>query len=179
MATRLVTPDDAPAIAALLRSNRSFLAPWHPRRGEQYFTDAAQGAAVGTALEQYEQGASVPLVIEDDQGDIVGTISLQSIIRGFLQSCSVGYWIAQRAQGRGLATAALRDATTVAFQDLRLHRVQAETLVGNVRSQRVLERADFAHVGVAPTFVCIDGAWQDCNLYQLITPAPELVTVPS
>jgi ribosomal-protein-alanine N-acetyltransferase len=179
VATRLVTPDDAPSIAALLRSNRSFLAPWHPRRSEQYFTDAAQAAAVATALEQHEQGASVPLVIEDDRGDLVGTISVQSIIRGFLQSCSVGYWLAERAQGRGLATAAVRDATTVAFQDLRLHRVQAETLVDNVRSRRVLERAGFTHLGVAPTYICINGEWQDCNLYQLITPAPELVTVPA
>jgi len=57
-------------------------------------------------------------------------ITLQSIIRGFFQSCSVGYWIAEGAQGRGLATAALREATLVAFYELGLHRVQAETSGG-------------------------------------------------
>lgn len=66
----------------------------------------------------------------------------------------------------------------MAFEDLRLHRVQAETLTHNVRSQQVLARAEFMRFGFAPSFVMIDGAWQDCLLYQLITPTPELVAVP-
>jgi ribosomal-protein-alanine N-acetyltransferase len=58
----------------------------------------------------------VPLVILDDDSRTVGTVALQSVIRGFLQSCSVGYWPAEDAQGRGLATAALADAVRFAFE---------------------------------------------------------------
>jgi hypothetical protein len=35
---RLLTLDDAPVLAGLLRVNRDFLTPWEPIRGEEYFT---------------------------------------------------------------------------------------------------------------------------------------------
>jgi ribosomal-protein-alanine N-acetyltransferase len=178
-ATRLLVPDDALAIADVLRANRGFLAAWQPVRGEEYFTDDGQRQVVGTALEQHELGASVPLVILDEQARTVGMLTLQSIIRGFFQSCSVGYWLAESAQGQGLATAALREAADVAFRDLRLHRVQAETLTYNLRSQRVLARVGFVKYGVAEAYLKIAGTWQDNVLYQLLTPAPELVAVPA
>lgn len=104
-------------------------------------------------------------------------MTLQSIIRGAFQSCSVGYWLAASAQGQGLATLALREAAAVAFQDLRLHRVQAETLTGNRRSQRVLERLDFVQYGRADSYMHIAGEWQANLLYQLITPTPERASV--
>ena len=105
-------------------------------------------------------------------------ITVQSIVRGFFQSCSVGYWLAETAQGRGLATAALREVTELAFRDLRLHRIQAETLPHNERSQRVLRRLGFEAYGTAKSYLKIAGTWQDSNLYQLLTDTPELVEVP-
>lgn len=179
MATlRALTLDDAPVLARLLRENRAFLAPWQPARSDEHFTDRAQYRVVAEALEERESGASLPLVIVSECGGVVGTVTLQSVIRGAFQSCSVGYWLAESAQGRGLATAALREATQVAFHDLRLHRVQAETLRHNVRSQRVLERVGFTRYGTAEAYLKIAGSWQDNVLYQLLTPEPGLVTVP-
>ena len=40
--TRLITLDDAAALASLLRVNREFLAPWEPVRPEEYFTVEGQ-----------------------------------------------------------------------------------------------------------------------------------------
>ena len=174
-ATRLLVPDDAAVLADLLRANRTFLAPWQPRRGEDYFSERSQQKAVDEALEQHELGNSVPRVIVDELGQVVGTMTIQTIIRGFFQSCSVGYWLAEDAQGQGLATAALREATGIAFHDLRLHRVQAETLAHNIRSQRVLERVGFVRYGRAESYLKIAGVWQDNVLYQLLTPRPDLV----
>jgi ribosomal-protein-alanine N-acetyltransferase len=111
----------------------------------------------------------------DRSGAVVGTLTIASIIRGAFQSCSVGYWLADRAQGQGLATAALREATDLAFGDLRLHRIQAETLTRNARSQRVLERIGFEQYGAARSYMHIAGEWQDNVLYQLLTPTPDRV----
>lgn len=72
------------------------------------------------------------------------------------------------AAGRGLATAAVRDMVRVAFGELRLHRVQAETMLYNVRSQRVLKRNGFRRIGMAPAYLNIAGQWQDHILYQVI-----------
>lgn len=115
----------------------------------------------------------MPLVILDDHDQVAGMITLQSIIRGAFQSCSVGYWLAEDAQGRGLGTRALREAVHLAFHDLLLHPVQAETLVHNLRSQQVLDRVAFTRYGLAPDYLKIAGEWQDNLLYQLLTPAPK------
>ncbi len=167
-ATRLITLDDVPALAELYRVNRDFLAPFEPVRDEDYFTVDGQLAVVRAAMDRAEQGTTLPHVILDDAGRLVGRITLNGIVRGAFQSCSIGYWLAADATGRGLATAAVRDIIRVAFDDLGLHRIQGETLLENVASQRVLERTGFVRFGVAPTYLSLAGRWQDCAIYQLI-----------
>jgi ribosomal-protein-alanine N-acetyltransferase len=107
-------------------------------------------------------------VILSGAGHVVGRITLNTIVRGPFQSCSVGYWVSAAENGRGLATAAVREMTRVAFEDEGLHRVEAGTLVHNVRSQRVLERNGFVRFGLAPEYLEIAGTWQDHVLYQLL-----------
>ena len=172
--TRALDLDDVQALTGLYVDNRQFLAPWQPLRPDSYFTEAGQREAAEVLLAQQEAGVAVPLVILAG-GAVVGTFTIASIIRGAFQSCSVGYWLAERAQGRGLATAALREAADLAFGDLRLHRIQAETLTHNERSQRVLQRVGFEQYGQARSYMHIAGQWQDNVLYQLLTPTPETV----
>ena len=173
--TRPLILDDAPSLANVVQANPDFLAPWQPHRPDQYFTRDGQHGFIQRLLEQQAAKVCLPLVILDEVGAIAGTVTLQSIIRGAFQSCSVGYWLAESAQGRGLATRAVREATEIAFEVLRLHRVQAETLTHNLRSQRVLDRLGFVQYGRAEAYMHIAGEWQDHLLYQLLTPTPEQV----
>jgi len=170
--TRLVTLNDAPVLADLLRANRDFLAPWEPVRSDDYFTVEGQRADLRAALERHDNGTALPHVILDASDRVVGRITLNEIVRGPFQSCSLGYWISAAANGRGLATAAVSEIMRVAFKELGLHRVQAGTLLHNVRSQRVLERNGFVRFGMAPAYLKIAGKWQDCDLYQVLTSLP-------
>ncbi|MCW2901218.1 MAG: GCN5-related N-acetyltransferase [Streptosporangiaceae bacterium] len=171
-ATRLVTLDDAPVLAELLSLNRDFLAPWEPIRGEEYFTVDGQHAVIRDALERHEQASTLPHVILGDSGRVIGRITLSGIVRGCFQSCCLGYWVSAADNGRGFATAAVREIVGVAFEDLGLHRVQAETLLHNVRSQRVLEGNGFVRFGLAPAYLNIGGRWQDHAMYQLVKTHP-------
>jgi ribosomal-protein-alanine N-acetyltransferase len=166
--TRLVEPGDAPVLAELYRANRDFLAPWEPERDEDFYTAQGQRAVVEGALARHEQGSVLPHVILDDSGEVAGRITLSEIVRGPFQSCSVGYWVGAAANGRGLATRAVHEIAGLAFGALALHRIQAATLLHNVRSQRVLERNGFVRFGLAPAYLRIAGLWQDHVLYQLI-----------
>jgi ribosomal-protein-alanine N-acetyltransferase len=171
-ASRLVNPDDAPILAELLRANRDFMAPWEPDRSEEFFTDAGQLAGVKEALDRCERGSMLPHVILDESGRVVGRVTLNQIVRGPFQSCNLGYWLSAADNGRGLTSAAVRHLLAVAFGELGLHRVQAGTLVDNVRSQRVLDRNGFVQFGLAPNYLHIAGSWQDHVLYQVINPRP-------
>ena len=166
--SRLVTLQDVPALAELHRVNRDFLAPFEPARPDEYFTVAGQRAVITGALARYEQGSVLPHVILGASGEVTGRITLNEIVRGPFLSCSLGYWVSAAANGRGLATAAVRDMIGIAFTHLGLHRIQAGTLLHNTRSQRVLERNGFVRFGVAPQYLRIAGQWQDHALYQLI-----------
>lgn len=165
--------DDAPALADLIRANWEFLAPWEPVRDEDYFTADGQRALVAAAIARYEHGTQLPHVILNEAGSVVGRVTLNEIVRGPLQSCNLGYWLSAAENGRGLATAAVRDIIRVAFDELRLHRIQAGTLRHNVRSQRVLERTGFVRFGVAPAYLKIAGSWQDHVLFQLLNTSVE------
>jgi ribosomal-protein-alanine N-acetyltransferase len=166
--TRLVTPDDAPVLARIAHEDRDFSAPWEPARPEDWATEAAQREEVRYVLEQHRLGLRLPHVVLDDAGEVIGRITLSTIVRGAFQSCSVGYWIRAAANGRGHATAAVRLMVRVAFDDLGLHRVEAGTLPHNAASQRVLERNGFERYGLAPEYLRIAGRWQDHVLYQLL-----------
>src|ERR1017187_8645934 len=167
-ATRLLTLDDVPVLAELLRVNRDFLAPWDLIRSDNYFTADGRRAVIGDALARHDQGSALPHVILDDSGRAAGRITLNGIVRGPFQSCSLGYWVSAADNGRGLATAAVRDITGVAFEELGLHRIQAEPLLHNVASQRVLERNGFVRFGMAPAYLNIAGKWQDHIMYQVV-----------
>ena len=172
IATRLVALDDVPLLAELLRIDRDFLAPWEPIREDDYFTVDGQLKVIQAALELHQEGSALPHVILDDSGRVVGRITLNEIVRGPLQSCSLGYWVSASDNGRGVATAAVRDIIRVAFEELGLHRIQAGTLLHNVRSQRVLEHNGFVWFGVAPEYLNIAGEWQDNALYQVVNTVP-------
>ena len=164
--TRLVSMDDVPVLTRLAVENREFLAPWDPVRPDDFFTEDCQSGAVIGALARHADGTALPQVILDDDGEIVGRITLNGIVRGPFQSCSVGYWVSRPANGRGLATSAVGDVVRIAFEELGLHRVQGETLLHNLASQRVLARNGFERIGMAPKFLEIAGRWQDHLLFQ-------------
>ncbi|WP_238993522.1 GNAT family N-acetyltransferase [Nocardioides caldifontis] len=170
MRVRLVTPDDAGPIASLLRANREFLTPWEPVRPDSFFTEEGQLAALRAALTEHELGLGHPLVVLDDDGEIVGRLNVTGIVRGAFQSANLGYWIAQSANGRGLATSAVAAAKELAFGELGLHRLQAATLLHNTASQKVLERNGFVRIGMAPAYLSIAGRWQDHLLFQVLAP---------
>jgi [ribosomal protein S5]-alanine N-acetyltransferase len=170
-ACRLITPDDAPVLAHLATVNRDFLTPWEPARSTAHFTEAGQRLAIQAVLAEHAHGRNLPFVIVDEAAAVVGRINLNNIVRGASQSASLGYWLDQASGGRGLATTAVRDITRLAFAELGLHRIQADTLVDNVPSQRVLARTGFVRIGLAPSYLKIAGRWQDCILHQLVNEA--------
>ncbi|HEY3407000.1 MAG TPA: GNAT family protein [Propionicimonas sp.] len=157
---------DAERLAELVVRSRAFLEPWEPVRPESYFTVAGQRAAVAQSLKSASSGLMEPFVILDDDGEVVGRINLNNIVRGPFQSASMGYWLDQQATGRGLATLAAGELVALAFGGLGLHRVEAGTLPNNLASQAVLKRNGFEQFGYAPRYLAIAGVYSDHLLFQ-------------
>jgi [ribosomal protein S5]-alanine N-acetyltransferase len=164
---RVLRASDAEGLTAAYRRNREHLAPWGPRRNEDFFTVAGQTASIESRLALFIAGSDVPWVLLDEER-IVGVINVSGIARGPFLSANLGYWVDKDYNGRGVGSAAVAYAVGAARTELGLHRLQAATLPHNVASQTILKRSGFEEIGRAPAYLRIDQAWEDHLLYQRI-----------
>jgi [ribosomal protein S5]-alanine N-acetyltransferase len=155
---------DAGDLAALYASQRSFLAPFEPDRGEAFYTPAGQRARLADLERRRGADGSYAFVILED-GAAAGMAILSNVVRGAFRSANLGYWVAQERNGRGVATTAVGLVLEEAFGPIGLHRVEAGTLVDNLASQRVLARNRFRPIGLARAYLAIAGAWRDHILF--------------
>ncbi|MFD7033428.1 GNAT family N-acetyltransferase [Streptomyces sp. NPDC059917] len=167
---REVAVGDAAGMADALARNRAHMGPYEPPRPVDFYTEHGQLERIEATLAEREAGRTrqYVLVEADGGGALLGTITLQNIVRGPLCSAGVGYWVDGEQTGRGLASGALAEVIRVARDELGLHRLAAGTLLDNLASQRVLAKAGFEEYGVAPRYLYIDGAWRDHRLFQLL-----------
>jgi len=164
---RPVRVEDAEALAALYTAQRAFLAPFDPVRPDGFYTVPGQRMELEQAVAQSRADLRHRFVIVAD-GAIVGTLGVSNIVRGQFQSANLGYFVAQEANGRGVATRAVGLAAAHAFGKIGLHRLEAGTLVDNFASQRVLEKNGFDRIGIAPRYLRIAGDWRDHILFQRV-----------
>lgn len=87
---------------------------------------------------------------------------------GVFRSSYTGYWGYARTRGRGLMTEALREAVRFAFDELGLHRVEANIQPQNVRSIALARRAGFVKGGFSPSYLFIGGAWRDHERWAIV-----------
>jgi ribosomal-protein-alanine N-acetyltransferase len=101
--------------------------------------------------------------------ELVGTVSLSMVARGALQKCMIGYSLDQFHNGCGYTTEAVKLAVRYAFEELKLHRVEAGVMPENIGSLRVLEKAGFQKEGIERKGVEINGQWQDHQILSILS----------
>lgn len=165
---RPIRLEDAAELARAYRDNRAFTAPYDPPRSESFFTEEGQRTELEQAIAQAAVGARFRYMICSEER-IVGMISMSNVVRGPFQSANLGYWVAERYNGRGVGTRAVALVVEAAFQEHGLHRLEAGTLLDNIASQRVLRKNGFQEIGIAPRYLFIAGDWRDHLLFQRLS----------
>lgn len=158
---------DAAGLAEAYQRNRIHLAPWEPVRNEVFYSVPGQESEVKNMTDECAAGRCCAWVLLDGS-KIIGRVTLSGIVKGAFRSAALGYWIDAEYQGRGLATSMVRLVAEYSLNILSLHRIQAETLLRNLGSQRVLGKAGFEEIGMAPKYLCIAGEWQDHKMFQKV-----------
>ncbi len=104
----------------------------------------------------------------DLDGEAAGAIGIQ--FRTDVERCSaeLGYWLGEPFWGRGVMTQAIRHFTAWAMPRFELTRVYAEVFAGNPASERVLQKAGFARIGVLRKAAIKHGRHHDYVLYDLV-----------
>jgi [ribosomal protein S5]-alanine N-acetyltransferase len=151
---------------ALRQNSRAELTPYEPRWATHELTRQAFVLRVRQARSLAEDKETFQfLIFEKSQQILLGGITLGNIRRGAAQTGEIGYWLGTKFHGQGFMRDAVCTVLNFAFLNLRLHRVEAACIQGNVRSIALLKHCGFHYEGSARAYLEIDGRRQDHHLY--------------
>ncbi len=142
---KLVDINDAEGLFHLVDRNRDHLRGWMP------WIDSTQKVEdtksfIESVMRKYANNDGFDAVIYH-KGEVAGTIGLHQLnhSHGFT---SIGYWIGEEFQGKGIITRAVKAILEHVFDTLQFHRVEIRCATANVKSQAIPERLGFTNEGV-------------------------------
>ncbi|WP_105974445.1 GNAT family N-acetyltransferase [Streptomyces geranii] len=139
---QLLRPDHAPALLAFEQENRTYFAASIPDRGDEYFARFSERHSA--LLAEQQAGDCYFHLLVGAGGEVLGRVNLLDVADG---GADLGYRIAERATGRGLATWAVREVCGLAANRYGLTTLRAGATLDNAASRAVLTRSGFTVVG--------------------------------
>src|SRR5437667_2373373 len=123
---QLLRLDHAPALLAFERENRAYFAASVPDRGDEFFAEF--DTRLAQLLELQATGTDYFHLLVAEGGEVVGRVNLVEVADG---SAELGYRIAQKVAGQGLATAAVGKVRELAATKYGLTRLRARVTLDN------------------------------------------------
>lgn len=158
---------------SLREISREFLVPWEPTWGIDDLTKASFRHRIRRYQSEIRQDTAYPFfVFRQEDGAMVGGCTLSNVHRGVQQDCILGYWAGAPFAGKGYITRAVRALIPYAFEELRLHRLEASCVFENERSKAVLRRCGFREEGFARGLFRINGIWRDHVQFAILRDDP-------
>ncbi|WP_175989186.1 GNAT family N-acetyltransferase [Bacillus sp. Marseille-Q1617] len=97
------------------------------------------------------------------EGELVGMIGLH-YIDWKAKSTSIGYFLSEHAQGKGIVTTVITALLNYLFTKMKLNRVDIQCAVNNVKSLAIPERLGFIREGITR-----DGQWLYDHYEDIVT----------
>ena len=136
---------DADELFRVTDDNRDYLRQWLPWLESIKRVEDTR-AFIRAAQAQSAQNNGTQLAIRLDH-TIVGIVGHHQIDWRH-RITSLGYWVDEAHQGRGVVTAACQALVSHAFDDARLNRVEIRCAVGNQKSRAIPQRLGFRQEGL-------------------------------
>ncbi|WP_461207753.1 GNAT family N-acetyltransferase [Clostridium sp. DL1XJH146] len=161
---KVLTPEDAEDMLRYYTRNRKFLEPYEPVREEDFYTYEYQKRTLVEGYKQFINNTSIAFGIYKNR-QLIGKIRISNIVLGSFKNAFIGYSIDEKEQGNGYMKEAVSLTLDYSFNDIELHRIEATTLIDNIKSQRVLKACGFEEVGISKKYLYINGKWQDHKIF--------------
>jgi len=164
---KVLSPENANEVLDYYIRNKKYLKPFEPMRNESFYTLEEQKKSISDNYIQFLNGTSISFGIFKE-GTLIGKIQITNILLGVFRNAFIGYSIDEKEQGKGYMKEAIRIVLNYAFDEMELHRVEASTLVDNIKSKAVLKASGFKEIGISEKYLFIDGIWQDHSIFYKI-----------
>jgi [ribosomal protein S5]-alanine N-acetyltransferase len=167
---RFLDISDAAAVLDLQLRNKEFFKKYTTTKNENFYTLKLQEDIIKDNIIKKENDEKYSFgIFTKNSGELIGNVALTEVLRNSLQSCYIGYYLDMRHNGQGYMTEVVKRVVKFAFEDLKLHRIEAGVMPHNIRSMRVLEKAGFQKEGIARKNVKINGVWQDHQVLAIVS----------
>ena len=107
-------------------------------------------------------------IVRDDSGQLAGVINMNEIVRYSFQSAYLGYYAFTPHAACGLMREGLQLVIDHAFDELRLHRLEANIQPSNERSIALVRSLGFRNEGLSRRYLKISGRWRDHERWALL-----------
>lgn len=131
-------------------------------------TEFDQAAFDRMLLDAQKDANEYFVVCRSEDDAVAGTVNLSQIFRKAFQNAYLGYALGVNFTGCGYMTEAVALALKFAFDDLKLHRVEANVQPSNLASIAVLRRNGFTKEGFSRRYLKIGGRWRDHERWAII-----------
>jgi ribosomal-protein-alanine N-acetyltransferase len=169
----LQTPliDDAQRCCDYYRKNRDLLSSFGPKRSSEFYTKSFQEELIIEDAAKLRRNASLRLwIARKEQPEVyIGNMSLSQIVMGNFQSAFLGYQLDIDYLRQGYMTEALTTFITYGFEQIRLHRIEANIMPDNTPSRELAQKLGFVYEGLGQAYLNINGKWTDHMRYTLIS----------
>ncbi|TCT11663.1 ribosomal-protein-alanine N-acetyltransferase [Natranaerovirga pectinivora] len=150
--------------------NKEFLEAWEPNKPPYFYDIGYQKNILTMEFNEIAARKMLRLWIfkKEDPKKIIGTLSFNNIIGGFLQCCQLGYKLDTTEVNKGYMTEAITKGIEIMFSEYNLHRIEAYIMPQNEPSIQVIHKLNFIKEGLARKYIKINGNWEDHICYSLI-----------
>jgi ribosomal-protein-serine acetyltransferase len=149
----------------LIEQNRFHLRKWLPWVDEME-TSLQYHSIIPMWLKQFADNQGFNLGIRY-RGLLVGSIGIHQI-DWRNQQTSIGYYLGEGYQGKGIMTRSVQAILNYAFFDLRLNRIEIRCGVGNLKSRAIPERLGFTQEGIVRGGENLYGRFHDLIIYGML-----------
>jgi ribosomal-protein-alanine N-acetyltransferase len=108
------------------------------------------------------------LLRRNDSNEICGVVALNLIVYQALCSAYLSYYVVQKYSQAGLMKEGLKLLIEHAFNELDLHRLEANVQPGNTASVALVRSLGFRREGFSPRYLKIGGEWRDHERWALL-----------
>lgn len=145
------------------RRNRNFLEEYEPKRDEEFFSRDCQLQILKKEMRDRAENTAFRFYIKltEQPDQITGAIGLSNVVWGAFCSAFLGYKLDELFTNKGYMSQAVEMLVKYAFEELHLHRIEANVMPKNTASLRVLEKNDFINEGISKYYLKINGIWED------------------
>jgi len=161
---RPLAANDFRSWSEVRQRNADWLTVWEPSRPTHQSDPVTDRGAFMARCQQRDRDRSAGSAYQfglfiDDR--VAGEVNLNNVIRGAMQSATIGYWIDQRHAGHSYTAEGVVVVMQFAFEQLQLHRIEICIVPRNTRSRRIMEKLEVREEGLAERYLEINGTWED------------------